>query len=274
MRYIFILLNLTVLLFDSSVFSQDIAKEIKFANELFESEEYYRAITEYLRINSYFPENPYFINNYKKIALCYSLSDHLIESNKFYYKILSINKDNWSSVLNIAKNYHNLSYYNESNTFMYKYINTFNPSKKDTLNYLSAINHIYLSEYENAKEKFSLIQTDKILMLQADLYEKIINEELPLSLKSKTKGTILNILIPGAGYIYSKHYQTGISAIFVHLLFGYATYNSFKNGNDGAGLTLGLITTSFYLGSIYGTLQSVYQYNNNNKRKFTDKFHF
>lgn len=241
--------------------AQDLKKQIRFANELFNAGEYYRAITEFYRINSYFPENEYFIDNYYKIAKSYYLGGHLVESNNIYKKILTLNKNNWESIFNIAKNYNEMSYYSESNIFINENLNIFFSSRRDSLLFISAINHINLSEYQLAEKKFHMINTDEILMLQAGIYVKNLNENLPLKCKNKVTGIIIGSIIPGGGYFYVNRYQTGLSAIFVNLLFGYATYNSFKNDNYSLGFTLGIFSASFYLGSIYGTMQAIQNYN-------------
>ena len=44
--------------------AQDLKTQTRFANELFNAGEYYRAITEYYRINSYFPDNEYFFERF------------------------------------------------------------------------------------------------------------------------------------------------------------------------------------------------------------------
>ena len=110
-----IIISLIIFIFATQTSSaQDLEKQKRFAQELFEKGEYYRAITEYYRINSYFPDNPDFLKNYVRIATCYSLADHLLESNEVYNKVLEFDSLNWNAVFNIANNFRRISYYDES----------------------------------------------------------------------------------------------------------------------------------------------------------------
>ena len=79
-----ILILLIFLELSACLFSQDIVAMKRFANQLMQKKEYYRAITEYNRINSYFPNNSDYIENLGNIAKCYSEGGHYPESINTY----------------------------------------------------------------------------------------------------------------------------------------------------------------------------------------------
>ena len=75
--------------------------------------------------------------------------------------------------------------------------------------------------------------------------------------KSPLIATTLSIIIPGSGYIYGGHLTTGISALILNSLIGYASYSSFKSGNTGMGILSGIIGLGFYIGNIQGASKSI-----------------
>lgn len=81
-------------------------------------------------------------------------------------------------------------------------------------------------------------------------------------------------LIPGLGYVYCGHKQTGFTAFLVNGLITYATYNSIRNKNYGMGALTGVFNLSFYLGSITGAVNSAKRYNEKKKSSILSKIQF
>jgi hypothetical protein len=78
-----------------------------------------------------------------------------------------------------------------------------------------------------------------------------------LKQKSLLLASTLSIIIPGSGYVYGGHLTTGISAFLLNSLIGYASYSSFKSGNNGMGILTGIIGLGFYIGNIQGSAKSI-----------------
>lgn len=269
----YLLISLFVFIINELILSQDYDKMKRFADELTNNSEYYRAITEYYRINSYFPENPDFLNNLCNIARCYNNAEHKIEAIQVYKKILDIDKTNWYAVYNTAKAYHDISYFYESNTHILSHKDNFQDEKRDSLFMGLAVNWIYLGFFSKADSILNFINTDNLLKERANRYINYIHQETPIKFKRKSAAVFLSI-IPGGGYFYTQRIQTGFSAFIVNLLFGYATYESFRKNQNGLGIATSLFSVSFYLGSLYGSIQAVGNYNNDLMLKFSKKFQF
>ena len=139
MKQLFFLL---LLIFVTSLFSQEILRMEKFADQLMQNDEYYRAITEYKRINSYFPDNTNYINNISNISRCYYLADHYVESIDSYKNILKIEPKNKDAIFNVIKTYSQISYFYESNDEIEKYLYDFDGRERDELLLYSAYNNI------------------------------------------------------------------------------------------------------------------------------------
>jgi tetratricopeptide (TPR) repeat protein len=101
----------------------------------------------------------------------------------------------------------------------------------------------------------------------------ILEKALQLRNKSPTVSGILSV-IPGFGYAYSSHFQTGLSAFIVNGLLTYATYTSLKTKNYGMGVLTGIFNLSFYLGNIYGSVNSAKRYNSQQHNLTIEKLEF
>ena len=99
----------------------------------------------------------------------------------------------------------------------------------------------------------------------AEANYQLTQKALSLKKKSPALAGVLSV-IPGAGYAYAGHRQTGLSALIINGLLGFATYSSIKNKNYGIGILTGVFTVSFYAGNIFGAIKSAKRYNEQ-KRK-------
>ncbi len=268
MKQLFLLL---LLMFVASLFSQEILRMEKFANSLLQDEEYYRAITEYKRINSYFPDNTNYIKNISNISRCYYLADHYIESIDSYKDILKIESNNKNAILNIIKTYSQISYFYESNDEIKKYLYDFDGKERDELLLYSAFNNINLKKYDEAIMQLDSIKSSD-LQLTSKHFKELILKNTPLKYKKKSTAIISGILIPGSGYFYTKRYGTGFASLIVNSILFYMTYDCFNNDRESLGIMSGVFFTSFYLGSIYGSIQVVNDYNKEIQINFTKQF--
>lgn len=78
-------------------------------------------------------------------------------------------------------------------------------------------------------------------------------------------------IIPGAGYLYTNHKGSALTAFMVNFILGYATYTSIKKRNYGAAGLFGFFSLSFYIGNINGAGRSAKRYNQNIKEQYIRK---
>jgi putative component of membrane protein insertase Oxa1/YidC/SpoIIIJ protein YidD len=134
---------------------------------------------------------------------------------------------------------------------------------------------IYANKYEWQKATLSyksLSQFDsykQISIVNSQLTEKAIRQKN----KSPTVAGVLSI-VPGAGYAYTGHKQTAISALLINGLLAYASYTNFKNENYGMGILTGVFNLSFYIGNIYGATKSANRFNEKQKKSIINKLEF
>jgi len=128
-------------------------------------------------------------------------------------------------------------------------------------------------EWDSAKINYESI-------LQSDRYKKIAESNYALSekalqFKNKKPGIASAIsVIPGAGYAYTDHLQTAVTALLINGLLAYATYTNFKSANYGMGVLTGIFNLSFYIGNIYGAAKSAKRFNELHKRTIINKLEY
>jgi len=264
MKKIFFSIYVLILCFN--LYCESIAQMRNFASELMDKGEYYRAITEFMRINSYYPDNSYYIENMLMIARIYSSNDYKLEAINEYRKI-NEKCDNWEAKYQIPKLFFDLRNFTDSEKNIDLSV-CHNTSQRDSMLILLSLNKIFQYKLEEARITLSQIKENQI----AVKYLSIIDTDSPIKFKSRKKAALMGLFFPGSGYIYTQKPQTGVSALFFNGLLGYATYDCFKNNKQGIGYVAGLFTLSFHLGSVYGSIQSVNQYNERKLIEFTNKF--
>jgi len=88
--------------------------------------------------------------------------------------------------------------------------------------------------------------------------------------KKKLLGGVFSVL-PGGGYLYAKQGTTALSSFVLTTILSYASYDSFKNNNNGMGILSGIFAASFYISNITGGVKSVERYNSHKKKKLENE---
>ena len=255
------------ILFSSSIYTQSIENLNSFSNMLYEKKEYFRAITEFKRINSYYPDNKNFIKNKISIAICFYKAGHPIEAVSVYKEIFNTFPNHWESVYSSAEILSEISYFYESNTLIESQIKNFSGIKKDSLLYLNAFNCIKQKKIDNARILLDSIDEKSILFSKSQQAKTLLDQYNDLDYKNRKLAGILNLFIPGAGYLYTGMRQTGISTFLLEYFLIHIWTNSHKQKTTGTSLLTGFVFTGIHLGAVYGSLQ---QTDKKNKKLFLD----
>lgn len=126
-----------------------------------------------------------------------------------------------------------------------------------SLKALAQAKNNYLDE---AKATYTLLQENPMFSEHAINSIQFINTYKAFKPKSPKAAGFLSI-IPGLGYAYAGHKQTGLSALILNGLLFYATYSNIKNENYGMAALTGIFNLSFYIGNIDGSIKSTRRYN-------------
>lgn len=150
--------------------------------------------------------------------------------------------------------------------------------KNDTTSYYRSIVYkAYLQtkrkEYVKAKESFLLADGYRSeIDFCASENIQLLTQMQRAKYKSSTLARVLSI-IPGGGYLYTKHTGSAITSLVMNSLLAYATYTSVKSENYGLASICGFLSLSFYFGNINGAGRSAIRYNEKIHRDYTTKIY-
>ncbi len=210
-----------------------------YATYLYKNGEYYRAITEYKRLIFFFPKSQW----------------------------------NDAAELQIGRSYMAGGRLNDAITYWETRLDTGN-LKDDKLNNIRLLLGISLLDLDQTDIfKFREANIDKALKLfnkldsefpESRYFKDFSREWQNRNLDKKTPwlaGT-LSAIIPGAGSFYTGRYLEGTYAFFLTGLFYLATRDAITNKDNELSILFGLLTVSFYGGSIYTAVNGAHKLNN------------
>ncbi len=225
----------------------------KFADYLYCSGDYLRAILEYNRYSAYSEDD----TTKFKIALSYLKITNL---NKAYEIFNSFNQK--SLLFSYAEMESNKIFFQQND---YKSLrNNFN--KIDSLKIFKFPNNLkelYYFSYLLANQPLPPLEKFLSPFEKSDLPKLKYFYEWKSSspYKSTWIAAILSALIPGLGKAYVNEYADGITALLATASLSYLSYSDFKAGHIFRGWVFGGIAAGFYAGNIYGSIASTQIYN-------------
>jgi len=217
-----------------------------FADYLFCSEDYLRAVIEYEEYMKYYNNDTILF----KIAFGYSkiekynraaeLFNKISIQSDFYYRARS----EYLKSLLLAENF-------ESFTSI--------DSNEASITELKLINSAYLFNGLKLPDKneFLLPFSDSEKNEMLKFYE--FKKESPY--KSPLLAGIFSTVVPGSGKLYTNQISEGLTSLVLNGLFAFLSYNNFKNDHPTRGWIFAGVGAFFYAGNIYGSAVSANIYN-------------
>lgn len=235
---------------------------ILFVNQLINKEEYLPALLEIERLLFFNHGN---IQLYKQKLLCRrGLKEYEDGIYEYETEFPDSIKKNTSIQMQAA-----LLYYCANNFDCVANItdeirnNATSASDMQKANILHAISLIQKDEYDASLAIFHQ-NTETSLLNQQNI--NIINQMTKQKKKKPALARILSV-IPGAGYLYTNHKGSALTAFIINSLLGYATYTSIKSKNYGMAGVCGFLSLSFYIGNINGAGRSAIRHNSKKKNE-------
>ena len=266
---------LLIIIFFTNLFyaKNDLGSIIRVGDSLYADLRYDLAIIEFKRASVLYPKNEHNYQVHSKMALCYKKLGYFIEAINIHKTLLAKDSSQWDSIIEIASIYQLMGQFSDSNRFINKYFSSLESDKKDSLTFLMSCNYFALMKVDSSRFFFESIE-EKELGTLVNRNLKIINQFEQLKKYNHKSAKYLNILFPGAGYLYLDMPQTFAATLFVESLFLYATVITYNNQYAIGTLFGGLLFSGFYLGSIYGAEQFSKKKTKKMFRKYYDKLIF
>ncbi len=137
--------------------------------------------------------------------------------------------------------------------------NTNTKLNKDDAQIFEATKLVFTNKLDKAREVLNA--SPKVSNLVWESYSDVLKSKKMR--KSPGLAALLSVIVPGAGKVYAKDWKDGlISLIFTATMTVQSVRNFNRHGfNDARGYIYGAIGSGFYLGNIYGSVQSAKNYN-------------
>lgn len=238
-----------------------------FADHLFCSKDYLRAILEYEEYLKFYNNDTISF----KIALGYSKIENYDEAAERFKSIPPKSVFYSTSRLEFLK----------SNIKAGDFYSLLNPKSPEvTINELKLVNISYLLNDITlpVKETFLIPFNDVEKKELKILYDLKNNPPY----KSATSAGLLSAIVPGTGKLYAGQISEGITSFLLNGLFAFISYNNFKNNHNVRGWIFAGVGAFFYAGNIYGSAVSAqiynsrfdYEYNERVKKYLESKNYF
>ncbi len=265
----------SVLLFLAIVNKPILAQEIPrltYADHLFTKGKYSKAIEEY--------ERHLFFNPINREDSLYAISQ-IIKSyymSEDYKNTLSHIESNMVNIKDEHEYFYSLNNYAGMSYLKLGYpksaIIYFNQNRNEPQSILlTGIAYIHLHQWNSALKTFDSLLgcEDKAIAGLASKLSQVSKEGKTLKIKKPMIAGALSLFLPGAGYVYTEHYQTALSSLLLNSLLLGTSYELHKNGLKFTGSSAFILSFGWYIGNIYGSVKSAIRYNDLTQKIFIDE---
>jgi len=252
---------------------------LKFADNLFNQNEYKRAALEYEKY-IFLENNPPDSIRFK-IGLCYyTIGEYDLSSKKWETFLTShpqsklLNQTHFFlAYTDFKKRQFQLS---ESRIAQIPLISPFTDQLKLQTNYLLVANKLSTQKWIEAEKLLS----DDLLFLKPNNHRNSLKQMLEEGKNIKQKSPLFagafSAVIPGAGKFYAGRSIDGLFTFFLHGFMVWQAWDGFaeKNTKSVKGWLFSGLGSVFYIGNIYGSAIAVKIYNKNINDNFDQKIRF
>lgn len=236
-----------------------------FADHLFESGDYYRAITEYERFIFHYPQDPGVPRARLRIGLSYQRGGKWGQAEEELEGVIRDYKGTDTEVLaqwELGETFYQSGRFLRAAAQYKKFSGDFsnaNLSRRAPMRI--AWCYVRTGEYTDAEAALS--QMDKVNP-SYDLSRGFLREieglgRLPR--KSPALAGSLSAVVPGTGQFYAGRYMDGAAALLLNAAFVFGAVEAFTHKLYGTFGILLFFETGWYGGNIYSAVSSTYKYN-------------
>ncbi|MEW6215299.1 MAG: hypothetical protein AB1478_08910 [Nitrospirota bacterium] len=232
------------------------------------------ALIEYRRLIFYFPNSLYLKQAMKSILHCYYKTAQYLLAIHWGQELLNtvdlLEEENEINFF-MGLSYLKVGNYRLARKHFNEVIAIDESNFKEKGILLKGLSFAKEENWEEAERTFAQIKIDSRFFNNAKQSIELSKQGKRLRKKSPVIAGLLGI-VPGLGYLYSGYEQTALASFIVNGLFILGTVEAFKQGNEGLGIMLGIISSGFYSGNIYGSVQSAQRSNVKSKNDLLLKF--
>ncbi|MFA7421619.1 MAG: hypothetical protein WCZ90_18190 [Melioribacteraceae bacterium] len=222
-------------------------KSLERAELLFNSNQYFDAITEYKRTLFFAKENDLSAKVNFRIAQCYKAGAFFNEAIN-YFGLAERNSNDDLFLFETKIEVIRCNILRKTTSRAFQLCNELESdsrfiSKIEVINFWRGWAYMFADDWENSSKSFSKHDSQKELKLLCD---QVQNDKL-----SVTFAKVISYILPGSGQIYSGKILSGLMSLAWNLAAGYFTVNAFIANRAFDGIVIGeLVWIRFYRGNL------------------------
>lgn len=241
-------ISLLLIVLISNVFGQSTLKQqFDFANQLYDQERYFDAITEFKRLQFFDKQDEYSFQSNLLIGKSYKAGAKYDESIKYFVisEMKAISDEEYfnAKTLNARANILRRTNKQAEKILNELLLDTRFMLKEKEIKYWIGWNYIFSDEWGKAYQIFNEDNLDTALARQCKFVE---DEHYSVDFAKYS-----SYLIPGFGQFYTGEYISGALSLGWNILFGYLTINAFAEDRIFDAIVIGnFLWLRFYSGNI------------------------
>jgi tetratricopeptide (TPR) repeat protein len=249
----------------------DAERQFRFAEDLFQRGEYFRAIGEYERYIHFFPDSEKIVLARYRIGSAYLKGERYEEAIEAFTVLTRQYPESPyadQSYLRMGQACTQLKRYDDAIMYLEKLIAvTPRQDVKDEAYYQCGWIYLEQKSWDNAVDCFTRISPGNRARFRIEDLLKELDKRGNLERKNPTTAGVLAI-VPGAGHVYCGRYRDALLAFLVNGGLILASWESFDNELYALGGVLAVVELGFYSGNIYSAVSSAHKYNQLEKNRF------
>jgi putative component of membrane protein insertase Oxa1/YidC/SpoIIIJ protein YidD len=229
---------------------------LSFADQLYESADFERAITEYKRFLFYYPQSRHLDRCSRSLLGCYGDAGKYEEALAWGRHLLSLtgpDKERYRLYLEMGKLSLEIGDLPQASLYFRDGLESHEPGVHDRCAMLLGLSHARRYDWAAAALVFGGIEPESEYHRNAKLCRELSIQGTELPEKNPTTAGFLAI-VPGLGYLYSGFPQTAMAAFVVNSLFIWGSYEGFRADEPAIGSILAFFEAGWYSGNIYGSV--------------------
>jgi outer membrane protein assembly factor BamD (BamD/ComL family) len=236
-----------------------------FAEALFHSGDYFRAITEYKRFLFLYPSDARAGRVQLQIGLSYQRGQQWDDARKTFEEIAQRHPEaeiRAEAAYRIGETSFQQGRYAQAIADLHPVAEQYPPTAiGEQARYLLGWSYLRARQWPEASQAFaSIAATSPLFPSSRALAEAArAGEELPR--KSPTLAGLLSALMPGTGHFYTGRWRDGTVALLLNGAFLAAGLEAVSAGNEAAAGLLLFFEAAWYSGAVYGAVNAAQKYN-------------
>lgn len=271
-----VLLLIVLLLLGRSASAGEMTAErmLSFADHLFTSGDYYRAITEYERMIFFYPDHPLTSTAKLQIANAYLQGGRLDQASERFRALTEGFPDDGvgrKALFLLGETEYQKREYSRAAEIFALYLEHYPGGEQaDAARIKGGWCFLRQGKWQQAMEEFQKLPPDSPLHPRADGLAEASQRYPDIPKKSPALAGGLSALLPGAGQLYINRPTDALISFLLNGTFIWAAVEAFRNDNNVTGGILLFFEAGWYTGNIYNAVSGAHKYNRRSEQQFMD----